>query len=197
MCKTTRNLSNSIAPMYVYEQAYSVGDVVMDHGIRYVCVAPVPSGVSPFTTSDFWSTYFNVESVQEALDGLSGGVKQTISSRSDTSISSISFANAVPIVRYTSLSQAQFANLALSCADAATLGDGVYTWELMLSDDVDITSMSFAANVAYVGNDTSYNPSHSFDRIDTSRTTHVFSVRLIRVSNVDKWQISYAYSFKD
>lgn len=121
--------------------------------------------------------------------------KLPVEFRENTTLSGIiQLSKDKPIVYYTSLSQSTFTNIGFACADKDA-DNCVYNWEVIFSDDVDVSKMSFDA-VQYVGNDEKYNPEHSLTRIDSARTSHVFSVRLMMVNGVEKWHISYNYSFK-
>jgi hypothetical protein len=121
--------------------------------------------------------------------------KLPIEFRENASISGIvQLSKDKPIVYYTSLSQSTFTNIGFACADKDA-DNCVYNWEVIFSDDVDVSKMSFDA-VQYVGNDEKYNPEHSLTRIDSARTSHVFSVRLMMINGIEKWHISYNYSFK-
>lgn len=97
------------------------------------------------------------------------------------------------VIYYTGLTSDSF-SLSFSNTDASE--DGVYTWELMLSTNNDISGTTCGESVSYVGNDRVTNPSLAFKRIDNERTTHVFAVRLIKIGTVQKWMIAYNYSFK-
>ncbi len=122
-------------------------------------------------------------------------VKQDISIRSDVSLpTSITFDKQNQVVNYTSLEVSTFTGLKFETSDITE--DGVYTWELMLSSNQDITSSTYDSNIQYVGNDKSYNPDLGFALIDNERTTHVFVVRLIRKNDTNTWMFAYNYSFK-
>ena len=97
------------------------------------------------------------------------------------------------VIYYTGLTSN---SLSLSFSNTDANEDGVYTWELMLSTNNDISGTTCGESVSYVGNDRVTNPSLSFKRIDNERTTHVFAVRLIKIGTVQKWMIAYNYSFK-
>lgn len=127
-------------------------------------------------------------------DNWNNSTKQNISIRSDISLpSTITFDKDNQVVNYTSLEVSTFTGLNF---ESDINEDGVYTWELMLSSNQDITSSTYNSNVQYVGNDKSYNPDLGFALIDNERTTHVFTIRLIRKNSTNTWMFAYNYSFK-
>jgi len=118
--------------------------------------------------------------------------KKTLQTVTGSFPNSVALTTAKDVVYYTGAS-ASTLTFSFS-SDAAT--DGVYTWELMISSDQNIASCTMGTGVEWVGNDKETNPSHTYSRIDSSRTTHVFAVRQIKMGSTSVWQVAYNYSFK-
>jgi len=168
----------------------------MFYGWRQIMNAETPENKGMYALRCTRNAYGSVEMYWDSYTDTTTFKKETLNTTTTAQPSTWQFDTSTAVLRYsaTSLSTINFNFSVMGASDAP---NGVYTWELIISSDQDIASCTMGTGVTYVGNDKTTNPTHSYARIDSARTYHVFAVRAFKTdSGFGNWQVAYNYSFK-